>query len=119
LFCMTILADERVYQEEIETFQEAGLALKANLSPKIMLTRHMMIDWFKLYREDISEIMKGPERSVIIQKSLDNLQDVPERVEIAKSLIAIAQSDGHKHRNEIDIISRAQKAWGLSLPLAS
>ena len=118
LFCMTILADEKVYQEEIEAFQQAGLELKARLSPKIMLTRHMMLDWFKLYREDIFEIMQGPRRSVIIKNCLDNLQDVPERDEIARSLITIANSDGHKHRKEIDIISRAHQAWGLTLPLA-
>ena len=119
LFCMTILADEKVYQEEVEAFIEAGLALKARLSPKIMLTRHMMVDWFKLYREDLGEIMKGPERSVVIQNCLDNLQDVPERSEIATSLIEIARSDGYKHRNEINIIHLAHNAWGLTLPLAS
>jgi len=119
LFCMTILADEKVYQEEIEAFQQAGLELKGRLSPQIMLTRHMMLDWFKLYREDIFEIMQGPERNIVIKKCLDNLHDVPERAEIARSLIEIANSDGYKHRKEIDIISQAHVAWGLTLPLAS
>ncbi|WP_427454059.1 hypothetical protein [Litorimonas sp. WD9-15] len=119
LLCMMILVDGKVFEEEVEAFKDAAIALKDIVNPKLMLTRHMAGDWFALHRDDIairvSPVFYDSSLSGIL-KSLDTAEN---KKELIFALLKVAMSDGRKHISEQKLLFSACAAWNLDVDLAS
>lgn len=115
LLCIMILADEKVYQEEVESFQNAAVALRDALNPKLMLTRHMAQEWFVVHKEELQQSISDHNKDKTVAGLLNNLRDLPERKELLVALMKIAMSDGHRHTSEVKIIERATQTWELEI----
>ena len=76
LLCMMILIDGKVYEEELEEFKSAALALRDMVDPKLMLTGHMAQDWFELNRDDIAIGVTTVFYESNVVKTLKNLNEV-------------------------------------------
>jgi len=118
LLCMVVLADKKVYQEEVEAFQTAAISLKDKYNPDVMLTHHMLKDWFLLNRDELTDLMDRPEYGFKVRQLTNNLRDRVECADIASAFMKVSISDGHQHRKENDIIRQACQNWGVPLPIA-
>jgi len=74
LLCIMILADEKVYEEEVDSFKKAAVALRDSINPKLMLTEHMAEEWFIVHRDEIKIEMSSLYHENITEKLLENLK---------------------------------------------
>lgn len=119
LLCMMILADGKVFPEEVKTFKKAAVDLRNAVSPNLMLTEHMAMDWFLLHRDKILTSMSSVYFPDTIATLLKNLNSVPNKKNLILTLMKVALADGYKHNSENRILQNACKVWKLDMPLAS
>ena len=116
LFSVVIIADKRVYKEEVDTFVERSLALKDAISPKMIFSKKMATDWFFLHRDEISSWVHGVEPETNMRRHTLALGESKFCQEILDALYAVAIVDGEYHVAESDVIAMACQHWGLPLP---
>lgn len=119
LLCMMILVDEKVFDEEVEAFKEAAMALRDIVNPKLMLTPHMAGDWFMQHQDDIAIDVSKPFYESSVSNVLNRLNEVPNKKGLIFALLKVAMSDGRKHSSEDRLLQSACDAWGLDMQLAS
>lgn len=113
LLCMMIMADGKVYHEEVATFKSAAVQLRNAVSPEIMVTEKMAEDWFILHKDEISRKMSTVFRAAATQEVFERLKTLPNKKELIIALLKIAVSDGHQHRAEHQLMLKACEAWDL------
>ncbi|WP_026942546.1 tellurite resistance TerB family protein [Hellea balneolensis] len=116
LFSVVILADGRVYKEEVDTFVERTLALKETISPKMIYSKKMAMDWFFLHRDEIIKWARGIDPQEHAKRHVMALGDSPFCEEILDALYAVAIVDGDYHHAESKLISLACEYWNLPTP---
>lgn len=119
LLCMMIMADGKVYQEEVEAFKKAAVQLKDAVSPEMMVTEKMAYDWFVLHKDDISQKMSSVYIVDATREVFDRLKSLSNKKELIIALMKIALSDGHQHKSENQIMLRACEAWDLDPALVA
>ncbi len=117
VLCMMILVDEKVYDEEVEAFKSAAMALRDIVNPKLMLTPHMAQDWFHQHEEDISISVSAPYYESTVSQVLYRLKEVPDKTGLISALQEVAISDGQKHSSEDKLLKTACETWGLDTQL--
>ena len=115
LLCMMIIADGKVYQEEVQVFKTAAVKLRDAVSPGMMVTEKMAQDWFFLHKDRIAHNMLPPLRDAALAKVFEKLQSLENKAELLSALEKISLSDGHQHRSENLLITQACQAWGIAL----
>ena len=119
LLCMMIIADGKIYQEEVEAFKTAAVQLRDVVSPEMMVTKKMAHDWFVLHKDEITLNMTEPFRATAMEDVFDRLNTLPNKKELITALLKVALSDGHQHRSENKIMVQACKAWNLDIDLVA
>lgn len=119
LLCMMILIDGKVYEEELEEFKKAAIALRDIVDPNLMLTGHMAEDWFELNRDEIAIGVTTVFYESNVIKTLRNLDEVEDKKGLIFALLKVAMSDGRKHPAEEKLLHSACETWGLDLKLVS
>ncbi len=118
LLAMMIFADEKVYPEEVDTFKKAALELRDIVTPNLMLTNHMLSEWFKLHKDEIVESLKPWNYDASLAKLMERMNEIPNKKDIIVALMKIAIADGQRHVLEDRILVVACRAWDLDVSLA-
>ena len=113
LLTVIILADKRVYKEEVDTFVKTVKSLNDSISPEIFMTEGMAFDWFKSNRMRVSNMLVGPNVDRNIKQIIANTHKVPGKSHILRAMQSIARADSDFHKNEQTIIDRAAQGWGV------
>jgi len=53
LLAMVIIADKRVYKEEVDTFVDSAMKIKAAVDDGTLITRDLVFEWFRGNRAEI------------------------------------------------------------------
>ena len=114
LLTIVILADKRVYKEEVDTFVHTVKALNQSISPEIFMTEGMAFDWFKSNRMRVSNLLVGPSVEANIKNLIRNTRNVPGKSKIIDAMQRIAQADSDFHKTEQNVIKRAADGWGVA-----
>lgn len=114
LLTVIILADKRVYKEEVDTFVATVKSLNEKISPEIFMTEGMAFDWFKSNRMRVDNMLVGPNVDRNIKQIISNTARVPGKSHILNAMQTIARADSDFHKNEQTIIKRAAAGWGVS-----
>jgi len=113
LLSIVILADKRVYKEEVDTMCSQLLKLYVDICPGVLLTDSMVREWFQSNRASIHSAINGPYRIEFISDTLISLNRFPHRKKLFEVLLSISYSDGEYHKDERSVIFMAQKHWKL------
>jgi len=113
LMTIVVLADKRVYKEEVDTFVKAVKTLNDIISPEIFMTEGMAFDWFKSNRERVGKMLVGKDVERNIKDTITRTKNVPGKPEIVKAMQKIAQADSDYHKSEHGVIRRAAYGWGV------
>lgn len=113
LLTLVILADKRVYKEEVDTFVKTVKHLNETISPDIFMTEGMAFDWFKSNRERISNLLVGPKVDGNIKRFIQGTKAVPDKAAVIQAMRTIAEADSDFHKNEESIIEKCIEGWKL------
>lgn len=114
LLTLVILADKRVYKEEVDTFVDSVKTLNETISPEIFMTKGMAFDWFKSNRNQVANLLVGPKVEQNIRELISNTKKVPGKSAIIRAMQEIANADSDYHKSEETVIGRCVKGWKLA-----
>lgn len=113
LLGLMVMVDKKVYQEEVEAFTQAAMQLQTALSPKMMMTRKMALDWFINHRDRLKHVVDSMDYDRELMEVIGQLKDLPEKVEVIKAMINIALADDSYHGKEKMIVEKALFYWKI------
>jgi len=107
MLTIVILADRRVYKEEVDTFVSAVQFLG------------MAFDWFKSNKKRVANLLVGSQVDKNIENLIKRTDKIPGQGAILAAMQDIAQADSDFHKNEQNIIEKCALGWGIELPVIS
>ena len=114
LLTIVILADRRVYKEEVDTFVKVVKQVNDQISPETFMTEGMVFDWFKSNRDRVSKMLVGKDVQRNIQQAILGTRKIPKKAIILAAMQRIAEADSDVHKNELNIIKRTADGWGVA-----
>ncbi len=111
LLGLIIVADKKTFQEEIDTFLEAAVELRAIIDPKLCFTKKMAHDWFKLNKPALEAIIDGPSHDTAICEILTPIKHMPFKLDVISCMVRIAVSDGKYCDVERGLIAKTCLYW--------
>lgn len=115
ILCLTILADGKVYKEEVDTFLAVAKRMNKAISQNMILTDKMLLDWFALHRDELSLALEKNVRGAYLTDHLCQLDDPIITGPLLECMVAISRSDHDFHDLEVSMVARAAKIWGWPL----
>lgn len=116
LLSMVILADERVYKEEVDTFVARAMEIKASMTDDVtLITSDIVFEWFRGNRENIAKILKSEDSHETALKSIHSLARCDSREAVLRAMVAVSMADKEYHPTEESLIKTAAAHWGLKV----
>lgn len=116
LLAMVVIADERVYKEEVDSFVNSVLALKSSIDDDILITRDMAFEWFRGNRDEILELVKTPEFSATALQIIFSMNEFEHRAAVLQAMMTVSMSDNEFHPSEETLIVSTASHWKLKVP---
>lgn len=116
LLGFTILADKRLFIEEVETFMIEAQRLDRVLGLDMGFTQQDLMQWFEESRGALQEALTHKSFAVILKRVLADIPDVPDRNEILISMIQIARSDAYVDVSETALVHLVARHWNMPIP---
>ncbi len=114
LLTLVILADKKVYKEEVDTFVATVKSLNETIAPGMFMTDSMAFEWFKSNRMRVSHLLVGPHVERNIQELIAKTRKVPGKPAIINAMREIARADDDFHKSEETVIGKCAKGWKLA-----
>jgi len=111
IFMYVILAKKRIYHEEMAMFIFMTKRMKSILSPNLVLTDHMLKDWFVLNREDVLQNVQLGHEEREIKIHMEQLEEVEDKIAIIRAMQSIAKCDGELRSDERRLIDYVARQW--------
>lgn len=114
LLAIIVVADERVYKEEVDCFVEQVDILKADIDSDALVTAKLAFDWFVAQRHEIQAKLQSDEAEFFVIRTIQQLLDCPNHPALLRSMRSVSMSDQEFHVQEKSIIELAAAHWGLN-----
>lgn len=115
LLAMVIIADKRVYKEEVDAFVDSVMDIKATVNDDTLITRDMAFEWFRGNRDETLAVAKSPEFSVTALKIIMSLNEFEHREAILTAMVTVSMADSEFHPSEESLVVIAAAHWKLTL----
>jgi len=115
LLSMVILADQRVYKEEVDAFVDSVMTIKAAVNDDTLITRDLAFEWFRGHRDEILALSQCKDFDVVALKRIMNLKDFEYRDAVLRAMLAVSIADDELHSSEESLISLASAHWQIKL----
>lgn len=116
LLSMMVLADERIYKEEVDTFIDSVMVIKTAVNDDTLITRDLAFEWFRGNREEVLRIAKAGELHIKAVKIILAMSKFEHREHVLRAMIAISMADEEFHPTEESLVVIAAAHWDLKLP---
>lgn len=115
LLSMVILADKRVYKEEVDTFVDSVMSIKAAVNDDTLITRDLAFEWFRGHREDILALSQRNDFDIVALKRIIGLKGFEYRKALLRAMLDVSIADDELHSSEESLISLASAHWGIKI----
>ena len=116
LMTMVVLADKKVYKEEVDMFVQAIYDLNNAISPDIFFTESMAFEWFKSNRDRVRNQLIGRNADRNLKEVIIRMKGLAYQEQILISMARIAHADSEYHNKEHKVIQQAAYSWRLPYP---
>lgn len=113
LLGLIIVADGRVVKEEVDTYLDVVMELRAVIDPSVMLTRRMARDWFYLNKNDLENIINSLAYDTELLATLKNIKSLPFKLDVITGMVRIAISDDVYDNVEKSLIKKTILYWNI------
>lgn len=116
LFAAAIIADKRVFAQEVDVFLKATSTLKIALDIQPNLSEARILSWYEMNKDAIREEIAGPYFRSWLYDRLDRLAHIKGKQGILDILNKISLADGELHSSESALMSLTAHRWELDIP---
>lgn len=114
LMGLVVVADKKIRPESVAAFQDGLIELRAVIDPRLMMTRQMLLDWFKLNREDLMASIHSLEYDQMLVDILQNIRALPQKLDVVTAMVTVAIADGEYSRTEQLLIKKTILYWNIN-----
>ncbi len=114
LMTMVIVADRKVYKEEVDTFVASVNALNGIISPDFFIPESMAFEWFKANHKKVQNMLIGKDAQTNCRETIMKSINVPHKDKIIEVMKDIANADSEYHNQEHHVIKQASYLWKVS-----
>ncbi len=114
LLAMVIIADKRVYKEEVDTFVDSAMKIKAAVDDETLITRDLVFEWFRGHRAAILADANDKQLHVKALSIIIAMKNFKHRKTVLRAMVAVSVADNEMHPTEESLITIAAKHWGLN-----
>lgn len=112
---LVIIADDRVFEEEVSEFVNAVTALQNSVEFQTPVESQNLRDWFNSHEHELNSLMQSPRADAEIAKLFVRLNTMSDKKNMLKGMLSVAVSDGEIHLNEKILMSMAALYWNLDV----
>lgn len=113
LLGLVVVADNKIRPESVAAFQDGLIELRAVIDPRLVMTRHMILDWFKLNRTELSAAIESLEYDQLLIDLIQNIRSLPHKLDVMTVMVRIAASDGEYSNKEKLLIKKTLLYWNI------
>ena len=114
LLGLIIVADGKIRKEEVDTYLDVVMELRAVIDPSISITRHMAKDWFILNKGDLVETIDSLAYDTALISILKEIRSMPHKLDVVTGMMRIAISDGEYAAVEKGLVKKTILYWNIS-----
>jgi len=114
LMAAVIVSDDRVREDEIQSFIKNVHIMADELNQDIALSDDLLHIWFETKRDDIAKQISGGNADTFIVENIMALEPFASKQVLYNCFISIAASDAEIHPKEAELVNLAAAYWGLS-----
>lgn len=111
LIMLTILSNGRVFEREADSFVEASVDLRANMSVRGIQTRQMTMDWYIQHRKELIDIQTGETFESVLLELIDSLDGIPNKKPLLRTLKNLSKRDIDRADDFPAIIETSKERW--------
>jgi len=115
LLAMVIIADKRVYKEEVDTFVDSAMKIKAAVDDGTLITRDLVFEWFRGNRAEIMNDANSKQLNIKALSIIMSMKKFPHRKTVLRAMVAVSVADNEMHPTEESLITIAAAHWGLNV----
>jgi len=115
LLAMVIIADKRVYKEEVDTFVASAMKIKAAVDDETLITPDLVFEWFRGHRAAILNDANTKQLHVKALSIIIAMKSFAHRKTVLRAMVAVSVADNEMHPTEESLLTIAAKHWGLNL----
>lgn len=116
LLALTILADKKVVEQEIDTFLRIAPEITKGLGLKKPMSQSKLMAWLYTNQAQIKPMLASPEFAKILIGLFTRTQNIPNKQAILNKMTEIAAADNEVHVSEKALIVLAAHHWNVSVP---
>jgi len=113
LLAVTIVADKRIYKEEVESFTAQIAHLNSVVPAGNRLALNTALEWFKRHHKEIAEKTHNPKADLYITRLIKRLANSSLHSELLGAMYAVSLSDSDFHVQERSLMDLAAGLWGV------
>ena len=113
LLMAVIVADKRVYAEEIQTFLKEAGKLQKTLDIEPHWSEPKILMWYELNKTAVKEQALGPNLEPWLYERVNRLAGIENKAAILEAMRQIAIADGELHVSERALIVLTARQWVL------
>ncbi len=115
LLAMLVLADHRIYKEELDAFTSTVEHINLQVRPDIIVTHTMAFDWFIHNREQIRNRLNDARTDQTLTDLIKRTRSLPGKASILKAMVEIAKTDQHFHNDDKHMLRKVATGWNIRL----
>ena len=116
ILALVVVADNRVFEQEIDAFVNAAQSLEIRSEDGSLRTRQWLFDWFHNRYKSLQKEKQSIDLSDHWSRMLKKLKEADNREQILERMNEISKADGYFHINEKLLIALAAGMWGSPTP---
>ncbi len=111
LLMLTMLADGRNYERQVDTFVNATIDLRQNLNVRGVQTRQMTMDWYIQNRADLVDMQTGETFEHDLLSLIDSLDNIPNKKPLIRALKNISRRTSERSDKNVGIVDMSRERW--------
>ena len=112
LLVLTMLADGRAYEREVDSFLSASRALRKDLPVAGIHTDQRSIQWYIKNKSDLIEIKSGQTFETDLLEIIDSLKSIPNKKPLIRAMKNLALPEKGRDEYVDGVVSKSRKRWG-------
>ena len=112
LLVLTMLADGRAYEREVDSFLNASRTLRKDLPVAGIHTDQRSIQWYIKNKSDLIEIQSGQTFEADLLEIIDSLDSIPNKKLLIRAMKNLALPERGRDDYVDGVVSKSRKRWG-------
>lgn len=107
------VANGRLIKEDTDAFQDAMMELRVVIDPSLVMTRHMILDWFINHKDELKAVIDGLEYETELLAIFKEIRYFPHKLDVVTAMMRVGIADGDYGGIEKMFVKKTILFWNI------